>query len=67
LPPGSQRVEFVRAQLAGATVTPIRERDSSALRALAQANALIERPIGTAAAPAGAEVRVYPLGDAGIA
>lgn len=67
MPPGGPRVEFVRARLTGGTVTPIGERDSSALRALAQANALIERPIGAGPAAAGDEVRVYPLGDAGVA
>src|SRR5690606_16198291 len=66
MPPGGPRVEFVRARLTGGTVTPIGERDSSALRALAQANALIERPIGAGPAAAGDEVRVYPLGDAGV-
>ncbi|HEY6815685.1 MAG TPA: molybdopterin molybdotransferase MoeA, partial [Croceibacterium sp.] len=46
LPPGGPRLELVRARLVGSAVLPLDERDSSALRALAAADALIERPIG---------------------
>ena len=67
LAPGGSRLELVRARLAGATVTPIGERDSSALRALAAANALIERPIDAPPAAAGDPVTVYPLDNCGIA
>jgi molybdopterin molybdotransferase len=67
LAPGGPRLEFVRARLAGVTVTPLDERDSSALRALAAANALIERPIGAAATAAGDPVTVYRLESGGIA
>ncbi|OYW45233.1 MAG: molybdopterin molybdenumtransferase MoeA [Sphingomonadales bacterium 32-68-7] len=64
---GESRTEFVRAVLDGRAVTPLTERDSSALRSLAAANALIERAIGAPAAPAGSEVRVYPLENGGVA
>jgi molybdopterin molybdotransferase len=67
LPPGSDRQEFVRARLDGATVTPLGEQDSSALRTLAAANALIQRPIGAPAVPEEGEVRVYIFESAGIA
>jgi len=67
LPQGSSRREFLRGRLEGATVTPIDERDSSALRALAGANALIDRPIDAPAVPAGGEVPVYWLENGGIA
>jgi molybdopterin molybdotransferase len=65
--PGSGRQEFLRAQLEGGLVTAINERDSSALRALAGANALIDRPIDAPAVPVGGEVPVYWLENGGIA
>ena len=67
LPAGSSRREFLRARLDGGTVTLIDERDSSALRALAAANALIDRPVDDSAVPAGGEVPVYWLENGGIA
>ena len=67
LPAGGARLELIRARLDGGTVAPLGERDSSALRSLAAANALIERPIGAAAAATGDEVAVFPLGNGGIA
>jgi molybdopterin molybdotransferase len=67
LPAGGRRLELVRARLEGGEVAPLGEQDSSALRALAAANALIERPIDAAAALAGDEVRVVPLENGGIA
>jgi molybdopterin molybdotransferase len=67
LPAGGERLELVRARLDGGTVTPIDERDSSALRALAAADALIERPIGAPPASAGDELPVFALGFGGIA
>jgi molybdopterin molybdotransferase len=67
LPPGGSRLELVRARLIGGTVTPLGVQDSSALRALAAADALIERPIDAPAAAAGDEVTVYPLENGGIA
>jgi molybdopterin molybdotransferase len=67
LAPGGSRLELVRARLADGTAMPIAERDSSALRALAGANALIERPIGAPPAAAGDEVAVYPIESGGTA
>jgi molybdopterin molybdotransferase len=67
LPAGGPRLELVRARLAGGTVTPLEEQDSSALRALAAANALILRPIDAPQVPAGGEVTVLPLENGGTA
>lgn len=67
LPAGGPRLELVRARLAGGTVTPLDEQDSSALRALAAANALIVRPIEGPQVPAGGEVAVLPLENGGAA
>ncbi|WP_126173484.1 molybdopterin molybdotransferase MoeA [Altericroceibacterium xinjiangense] len=67
LPAGGPRLELRRAILSGTEVAPLPEQDSSALRALASANALIERPIGAPAAGPGDAVRVYPLQNGGIA
>lgn len=61
LPPGGPRLELIRARLSGGTVAPLGEQDSSALRALAAANALIERPIGAPAADDGDGVTVFLL------
>jgi molybdopterin molybdotransferase len=67
LPAGGNRLEMVRGWLSGPAVTPLDQRDSSALRALAGANALIERPIDAPAVPEGGEVSVYWLENGGIA
>lgn len=67
LPPGHDRIELLRGRLSGADIEPFSQRDSSALRTLASANALIERPIGTPEVPVGGEVRVYPLENGGVA
>jgi molybdopterin molybdotransferase len=67
LPAGGGRLEFLRARLEGDQVTPLDEQDSSALRSLAVANALIEWPIDAPAAPAGSVVQVYRLENGGIA
>jgi molybdopterin molybdotransferase len=67
LPAGGARTEFLRAIVDGGSVTVIGERDSSALRALASANALIERPAGCPAAADRTPVPVYLLGNGGIA
>ena len=61
LPAGGVRREFVRAQWNGATADPRRNQDSGALATLAASNALIDRPAGAAAAPAGTTVAVYLL------
>ncbi|MBO9517386.1 MAG: molybdopterin molybdotransferase MoeA [Porphyrobacter sp.] len=66
LPPGGLRLELIRAQLVGSTVTALDQQDSSGLRALALANALIERPIGAPAAAIGDEVSVYWLQNGGM-
>jgi molybdopterin molybdotransferase len=67
LPAGSARQEFLRARLEGGLVTPLGEQDSSALRTLAAANALIDRPIDAAGVPEGGEVPVYWIENGGIA
>ena len=56
---------WVRARLEGGMVTPIDVQDSSALRALAVANALIVRPIAAPAVPVNGEVSVYWLENGG--
>ena len=67
LPAGGNRLEFVRARLEGDMAAPLGEQDSSALHALAAANALIERPIDAPPAAAGTLVPVYLLENGGIA
>ncbi len=67
LPPVGDRREFVRAHLAGGEITPVNENDSSALRALAAANALIERPEGSGPQEVGTPVKAYLLENGGIA
>jgi molybdopterin molybdotransferase len=61
------RLELVRARHLGGSVFPLREQDSSALRALASSNALIRREISSPAARAGELVDVYLLENGGIA
>lgn len=67
LPPGGKRLEFLRAFWNGETVTPLTQQDSSGLAALVAANALIERPAGTAAVEAGGIVPFHILHHGGIA
>jgi len=67
LPPGGDRSEFIRGQRRGGMVVPLGQRDSSALRTLAAADALIRRDIGAAPAAAGDEVTAYLLENGGIA
>jgi molybdopterin molybdotransferase len=67
LPAVGERTEFVRARLAGDSLVPVAEQDSSALAALARAEWLIERPAGAAPAAAGEPVRAYWLDNGGIA
>jgi molybdopterin molybdotransferase len=62
-----ERTEFVRARLAGDSLVPVAEQDSSALAALARADALIERPAGALAAAAGSLVVAYWLENGGTA
>ena len=67
LPQAGDRAEFVRARLDGDSLVPVAEQDSSALAALACADALIERPAGAPAAEAGELVRAYWLENGGTA
>ncbi len=61
------RTEFLRAIMASDGVHPLSQKDSSALRTLASANALIKRQAGAPRAEAGETVIVYPLQNGGIA
>jgi molybdopterin molybdotransferase len=61
------RMEFLRARLAGDSLVPVTEQDSSALAALASADALIARPAGAPAAAPGESVKAYWLEDGGTA
>ena len=67
LPATGERTEFVRARLEPTGLMPIAERDSSALRALAAADALIERPAHAPAAERGTIVRAYWVENGGMA
>ncbi|RJX67092.1 molybdopterin molybdenumtransferase MoeA [Tsuneonella suprasediminis] len=67
LPVGGARQEFMRGVWAEGGVAAIAERDSSALHALANADVLIERPIGAPAALHGDSVRVLVLKNGGNA
>ena len=67
LPPGGQRVEFLRARWSDGQVNPETEQDSGALRPLANANALICRAIGAPCAAVGETVPIYWLENGGIA
>jgi molybdopterin molybdotransferase len=67
LPAGGTRLELIRARLAGGVAAALDQQDSSALRALAAANALIVRPIGAPPVPPGGDVTVIPLENGGTA
>jgi molybdopterin molybdotransferase len=67
LPEGDSRLEFVRARQEGGTVTPLGNQDSSAMRTLAAANALIRREIHAPAGHPGELVEVHLLENAGVA
>ncbi|MBO0749782.1 MAG: molybdopterin molybdenumtransferase MoeA, partial [Porphyrobacter sp.] len=67
LPATADRTEFVRARLQGDSLLPLNEQDSSALAALASADALIERPANAPAADKGAFIRAYWLENGGMA
>ena len=60
-PRGGSRREFLRARWSDEGIEPLAERDSSALRALAAADALIDRPANCEAGAPGNVVRVIPL------
>lgn len=67
LPEGGPRAELVRSLTGPDGVTPIMQRDSSAVAALAAADALIRRDIDAPAACAGDLVTVYLLRNGGTA
>ena len=67
LPKGGPRTEFRRACIVDGAVESLDERDSSAQRSLALANALIERPVACPASGSGEPVRTYWLGNGGNA
>jgi molybdopterin molybdotransferase len=67
LPQVGERTEFVRARLESGRLVAIAEQDSSALAALARADALIERPAGAPAAEAGEPHTAYWLENGGVA
>jgi molybdopterin molybdotransferase len=67
LPAVRERTEFLRARIEAGELRPITEQDSSALAALAGADALIERPAGVSAAEAGVLVAAYWLENGGVA
>lgn len=64
---GGKRMEFLRAAWDGADLRPLGEQDSSGSRALAQANALLIRPVDAAPVPKGTLVPAYLLANGGIA
>lgn len=64
---GGERREFLRARFVDGHAAPLSERDSSALRTLAAAELLVDRPIDAAAAAAGTAVPCYWLRNGGIA
>lgn len=61
------RTEFVRARFEDGKAVPVSQQDSSALMALSQADILIQRDIGLAAANSGDLVQCYLLQNGGIA
>ena len=67
LPPGGDRREFLRARFEHGRAVPLSERDSSALRTLAAADLLIDRPAGAPVADAGDAVPCYWIGNGGMA
>ena len=67
LPRGGDRREFLRARFEAGRAVPLAERDSSALRTLAAADLLIDRPVNAPAASAGDAVSCYWIGNGGIA
>lgn len=67
MPAGGPRREFVRGTLTPDGAAPLAETDSSALRTLAAATILIDRPAGVSEAKAGTPVPVYLLENGSIA
>lgn len=66
-PATGDRMELVRARLEGGALVPVAEQDSSALAALALADALVERPANSRSARAGEPVPAYWIGHGGTA
>ncbi len=64
---GGSRMEFLRANWDGATVTLDPLQDSGALSPLARANALVVREAWANAKPAGTDVPVYLIENGGFA
>ena len=60
-PPGGKRREFLRAVWSAEGIVPLPERDSSALRTLAAAQALVDRPAGAPTGNVGDFVRAIVL------
>lgn len=67
MPKGGSRMEFLRAQWDGATVTLDPLQDSGALSPLSRANALVVREAWAEAKAAGMDVPVYLIENGGIA
>ena len=67
LPPSGERREFLRARFEDGRALPLAERDSSALRTLAAADLLIDRPPAAPGAVCGDAVSCYWLGNGGMA
>jgi molybdopterin molybdotransferase len=61
LPANGARRHFMRARLQDGSITPVANQDSSLMRMLAGANALLVRPENDPALPAGASVPVLTL------
>ncbi len=66
LPAIGARTEYIRAALADGIATPIGSRDSAAMHAAAQADALIRRPAGAPGAQAGEAVEVLDWASLGL-
>lgn len=67
LPPNGGRRAFVRATWDGATISPQRVQDSSALTSLAASNVLVDRAANAPAAIAGEDVAAFWLANGGMA
>ncbi|WP_336977117.1 molybdopterin molybdotransferase MoeA [Altererythrobacter fulvus] len=67
MPAGGARLEFVRALLVDGEAVPVSEKDSSALRAMATAELLLERPANAPPATQGSVVPAYWIGNGGVA
>jgi molybdopterin molybdotransferase len=67
LPAGGTRAEYVRARTVDGAIAALVDRDSAALKALAQADVLVERGIDAPAAAPGDFVPVIPIGAVGFA